>query len=127
LLCRVGALYLGRANPANLRGAVSVHGMLTPPPVDLRRPISTSVLVLKGWEDPVASPADVLDLADEHTRAGASWQFHAYGHAKHAFTAPGLNIPERGLAYDEAAATRSWSFVSSFLEQCIGKSLDPQS
>ena len=33
----------------------------------------------------------------------ADWQLHAYGHTTHAFTASGVNLPERGLVYNSTA------------------------
>jgi dienelactone hydrolase len=65
----------------------------------------------------MAPPADVLAVADELTRAGADWQIHAYGHALHAFTAPGIDMPERGLRYDAAADRRSWAALLGFLDE----------
>lgn len=72
--------------------------------------------------EPIAScsqniAADVLAIARELTDAGADWQLHAYGHAMHAFTHAGANMPERGLMYDAPAERRSWIAMRSFLEE----------
>jgi dienelactone hydrolase len=111
------ALDLARCGDKGLRGAVSIHGVLGPPGLGPQGPISASVLVLHGWEDPLAPPDAVLALARELTEAGADWQLHAYGHAMHAFTAPGLNMPERGLAYNALADRRSGVAMRQFLEE----------
>ncbi len=113
-------LDLARAAAPDLRGVVSVHGVYQPPGLGAQPPITAKVLVLHGWEDPLAPPAAVLALARELTEAGADWQLHAYGHAMHAFTFEGANIPERGLAYHPAAARRSWAATRSFLEEVLG-------
>lgn len=109
------ALDMARANAPGLRGAVSFHGMFGRPDLGPQSPIRASVLVLHGWDDPMAPPQDVLALSAELTDAGADWQLHAYGHAVHAFTNPAANARDRGLAYDEKAARRSWAAAESFL------------
>jgi dienelactone hydrolase len=111
------ALDLARATPPGLVGAVSVHGVYTPPDLGAQAPITAKVLVLHGWEDPLTPPSSVLDLARELTDAGADWQLHAYGHAMHAFTFEGANFPERGVRYDANAARRSWAATRAFLEE----------
>ena len=50
-----------------------------------------------GWEDRFAPPEDVLAIARELREAEADWQLHCYGHAMHAFTFEGINLPDRGL------------------------------
>ncbi len=113
------ALDLARANAPGLRGAVSLHGMFSAPNLGDQPAIKASVLVLHGWDDPMAPPADVLALAQELTAAKADWQIHAYGHAMHAFTNPAAAAPERGLAYNEKAAHRSWAAVQAFLAEVL--------
>jgi dienelactone hydrolase len=113
-------LDLARSAPAGLKGVVSLHGVLRPPDRLPRSPITAQVLILHGWEDPMAPPADLLALARELTEAGADWQLHAHGHAMHAFTYPGANRPEAGILYDEAAARRSRAAMLSFLEETLG-------
>jgi dienelactone hydrolase len=62
----------------------------------------------------------VLAIARELTEAKADWQLHAYGHAMHAFTFEGAYMPERGIAYDAAAARRSWDAMRAFLDEVLG-------
>lgn len=111
------ALDLARAAPPELRAAVSFHGVLNPPDLGEQRRIKASVLLLHGWNDPFAPPSDVLAIAAELTNASADWQLHAYGHARHAFTFAGANMPERGIVYDEAADRRSWLAMQHFLRE----------
>lgn len=110
------ALDLARTGDDRIKGAVSIHGILSPPPRTAER-MKASVLVLHGWEDPMAPPGDVLALADELTKAGADWQLHAYGQTMHAFTAKGMNAPERGLAYNELADRRATAALAGFLKE----------
>lgn len=116
------ALDLARAAPPGLVGAVSIHGVYTPPNLGEQGPIAAKVLVLHGWEDPLTPPSAVVDLARELTDAGADWQLHAYGHAMHAFTFEGANVPERGIRYDANAARRSWESTRAFLEEAFAAS-----
>lgn len=113
------ALDLARAAPANLLAAVSFHGALQPPQALAPRSIDASVLLLHGWEDPVAPPADVMAIARELTEAGADWQLHAYGHALHAFTFEDAAFPERGIVYDRHADARSWAAMRAHLEEAF--------
>lgn len=114
------ALDLARASPPGLIGAISVHGDLRPPRAGPQPKIEASILILHGWEDPIAPPSDLLAIAGELTDAGADWQIHAYGRAMHAFTFVGVDMPERGLKYDKAASERSWMAVQNFLGERAG-------
>jgi len=109
------ALDLARADPDGLRAAISVHGVLTPPSEAPSPAIRASVMALHGWEDPVAPRADFAAFADEMTASGADWHAQVYGHAMHAFTFPRADMPERGIAYNEAAAVRAEHAIAHFL------------
>ncbi|MDZ4868396.1 MAG: dienelactone hydrolase family protein [Alphaproteobacteria bacterium] len=110
------ALDVARSGTSDVRGVVSVHGIF--PPTGLApAPIKAKVLVLHGWDDPMAPPKDVLALSQELTAAKADWQLHAYGNAMHAFTAVGVHAPERGIAYNENAHKRSSEAMLSFLKE----------
>jgi dienelactone hydrolase len=111
------ALDVARSGTSDVKGAVSLHGLFTPPGLGAQGKISTKVLVLHGWDDPMAKPDSVLGLAQEMTAAGAAWQIHAYGHTMHAFTAQEANMPERGLQYKASADHRSWAATIAFLEE----------
>ncbi len=64
-----------------------------------------------------ATPQNLLDFAKEMSAAGADWQVHAYGNTMHAFTAPGANMPDRGVLYNADAARRSWITIENFFEE----------
>ncbi len=109
------ALDLARAAPEGLLAAVSLHGVFTPNPLP-PQPITASVLVLHGWDDPLATPDAVLTLAQELTDRGADWQIHAYGQTVHAFTTPQANTPGRAM-YSETADARSFAAMIAFLAE----------
>lgn len=110
------ALDMARAGHPIL-GAVSFHGLFAPAPNLPAPTIDSKVLILHGWDDPMALPDSVLGVAAELTAAKADWQLHAYGHTMHAFTAPGANDPENGTVYDATADKRSWIATTSFLAE----------
>jgi dienelactone hydrolase len=111
------ALDLARAD-AEIRGAVSFHGLLKPS--GLTEPkVRARVLILHGYDDPLAPPDEVLAVAREFTAAGADWQLHAYGHTVHAFTNPVAHDRGAGLQYDEAADRRSWHTLEEFLGEVM--------
>jgi len=111
------ALDLARSD-ADIRGAVSFHGMLKPS--GLTEPkVRAKVLMLHGYDDPLAPPEDVLAVAKEFTAAGADWQLHAYGQTVHAFTNPAANNRAGGMQYDEAADRRSWHALEEFLAEVL--------
>lgn len=104
---------------ADVRGVVSFHGILKPnglPPV---KKIPARVLMLHGYDDPMAPPEDVLAIAKEFTQGGADWQLHAYGHTVHAFTNPEAKNAAGGMAYNDRADRRSWHTLIQFLEEVL--------
>lgn len=102
---------------ADLNGVVSLHGLLGRPDGLETATIRAKVLLLHGWDDPMATPDDVLSVAEELSEAGADWQLHAYGGTVHAFTNPAADDPDFGTVYSERADRRSAAAVESFLNE----------
>lgn len=115
------ALDLARAAPSGLLGVASFHGILKSPGIEPQPRITAKTLVLHGWSDPLAPPADVEAFGREFTAAGADWQLHAYGHTLHAFTVEGTNAPQNGMAYNADAARRSWASMTAFFKEVFGR------
>jgi dienelactone hydrolase len=111
------ALDLARAD-ADIRGAVSFHGLLKPSGFTEPK-IRAKILMMHGYDDPLAPPEDVLAVAQEFTAAGADWQLHAYGRTVHGFTNPKAQNLAGGLQYDEAADRRSWHALEEFLGEVL--------
>ena len=101
----------------DLAGVVSFHGLFHPPGNTGGNSIKAKVLVLHGWDDPLAAPDDVNSLASEMSAMGADWQLHAYGNTMHAFTNSAANDPTRGTVYDETADRRSWQAMTNFFDE----------
>ncbi len=109
-------LDLARAG-ADVLGVASFHGLFSSPGNTRSNKISAKVLVMHGWDDPMAKPDQALALADEMTSMGADWQLHGYGNTMHAFTNPAADDPEFGTVYDARADCRSWQSLQLFLAE----------
>ncbi len=101
---------------ADVKAVVSYHGLFTPPGNLSARKIKSKVLILHGYDDPMATPDAMVGLANELTEAQADWQIHAYGSTLHAFTNPAAADPEFGTVYHPVADQRSWRSMADFLK-----------
>lgn len=102
---------------AEIKGAVSFHGLLGAP-ADLKsQPIKAKTLVLHGYDDPMAKPEQVHEFCQEMTKAKVDWQMHMYGLVQHSFTNPTAHDVHAGLIYNPLAAERSWQAMSNFLQE----------
>lgn len=110
------ALDLARSG-ADVRGVVSIHGLFHAPPAELCKPITAKVLILHGFDDPMATPEQGVAIGRELTALGADWQLHQYGGVAHAFTNPGANDKSRGAAYDERAMKRAFRSLENLFEE----------
>lgn len=100
---------------ADVSGVASFHGLLGSPEQGGTADIAAKVLVLHGWQDPLATPEQVLAFSEEMSSRHADWQLHAYGKAMHAFTNPAANDVDHGLLYDPEVDHRSWDAMRLFL------------
>lgn len=104
---------------ADLKGVVSFHGLLGSAP-NLPNPApKAKALVLHGWDDPMATPENVLDFAKEMKAAGADWQLNAYGDTVHAFTNPAAKDKATGMGYDPVVTRRAWAATEDFLAEVL--------
>ncbi len=100
----------------DVQGVASFHGLFNAPEnAGPPSRITAKVLVLHGYDDPMAPPQAMVELASELTEAGADWQIHAYGHTLHSFSKPGADDPSMGIAYNADAERRSWASLQAFL------------
>ena len=105
-----------------LGGIVCFYSPLkTSVPDELRKPVTSRILVLHGAEDARVTREEVAAFRDEMRAAdgAADWQFITYGGAKHAFADPGAQGPDS--AYDETAARRSWEALKAFLAEIFAE------
>lgn len=108
------ALDLARSG-APIQGAISLHGLLTPP--DYPTTSKAKILVLHGHDDPMVPPEQVLAFEEEMTKANIDWQVHVYGQTMHAFSNPIANSPENGTVYSEVAEKRALQSVENFFSE----------
>lgn len=111
------ALDLARGGHDDIKGVVSFHGALLPNEIDTPATISSKVLAIHGYDDPLVPIETVTAFKQEMTEKKADWQFVSYGHTVHAFTRPDANDPDHGIHYDAAADRRSWQAMLNFFEE----------
>lgn len=102
---------------ADINGIVTFHGVYDKPGIDHNKTIVPSILICHGWEDPLATPHQTVELANELTELKADWTINAYGHAAHAFTNPRANLPAEGKFFHEKSNIRSWKSMINFFEE----------
>ncbi|TAM10091.1 MAG: dienelactone hydrolase family protein [Nevskiaceae bacterium] len=102
---------------AQLAGVASFHGLLDPPQPAFKKSIKARILAMSGADDPMVPMEKVAAFREEMNAAGADWQVHVYGGAKHAFAVPGANNPELGIEYNVHAYRRSWQTLHNFLAE----------
>jgi len=96
-------------------GAVSFHGVINAPDFNHDQEVATPLLVLHGWDDPLATPEDVLALSQELTHKKADWELVAYGHTGHAFMKPEASDEAGGYFYHAEVADKAWKRMAEFL------------
>jgi dienelactone hydrolase len=101
----------------DVAGVVSLHGLLQPPDDTAGNVVRAKVLVLHGFDDPMATPEALVALGRELTALGADWQAHVFGNTMHAFTNPQANDPGFGTVYQADADRRSWQLMQAFLAE----------
>jgi dienelactone hydrolase len=112
-----GAIEAARAG-LPVRGVVSFHGGLDFTPDPKAAPITAKMLICHGADDPFVPPKDVAAFQDDMRRLKADYVFVAYSGAVHAFTQKEAgDDPAKGMAYNEAAARRSWQHMKDFFAE----------
>lgn len=98
-------------------GLVSFHGLYDAPPIATAEHIKASVLILHGWDDPLAPPESVEAIAKELSQKRADWEMNIYGHTGHSFTNPDAKMPQQGMAFQPASNDKSWKRMQDFFQQ----------
>jgi len=106
---------------APVQAVVSFHGLLTAPDQSLNTPISSKILILHGYDDPLVKPEQIDEFSLEMTERNADWQVHLYGLTQHSFTNPQANDDEMGLHYNQTADHRSWLSTTNFLQEAFSQ------
>jgi dienelactone hydrolase len=106
---------------ADLKAAVSFHGVLATRQPAIAGSVRASVLVLTGADDPLAPPDQVAAFEDEMRKARVrDWQVISYGNTLHGFTNPAADgSMMRTALYNEAADRRSWASMRSLFDEVL--------
>lgn len=104
-----------------IAGAVAIHAGLDLVGGDWSAAPGGQVLVLTGFDDPMAAPASLLALQEAMNGAGVHWEVNNYGHTRHGFTRPDsdrANKPDV-VAYHAVSAQRAWRAMRHFLHDVL--------
>lgn len=109
---------------ANIKGAVSFHGVLgnkigdvSADPAPNAEKMKGSLLILHGNDDPLVSDEDIKNIQSEFTEAKVDWEMIVYGHTAHAFTNPQAKDSSSGLVFNQTASDRSWLAMKNFFNE----------
>ena len=118
--CFGGLCVLDIARPGmDVQGVAPFHGLFGAPD-NIAQPANTAkVHIFHGYDDPMATPDDMVGVMNELTKAGADWQLTAYGNTKHSFTTEAANRPDMGMDYSADADRRSWGALMQFLGEIL--------
>jgi dienelactone hydrolase len=103
---------------ANIRGIVSFHGSLLPPPSSATQHIKTKFLICDGAADPFNKPEKIPAYILAMDASGIDWRMIVFGHAKHGFTNPDADkygMPQ--VSYNRPADLRSWQAMKQFFNE----------
>jgi dienelactone hydrolase len=120
--CFGGAVVLELARDgADLKAAVSFHGVLTTQAPAVAGSVKASVLVCTGADDPLAPPDQVRAFEDEMRAAKVKdWQVISYGNTLHGFTNPAADGSMlRAALYNAQADRRSWASMRSLFDEAF--------
>ncbi|MDQ2995020.1 MAG: dienelactone hydrolase family protein [Pseudomonadota bacterium] len=112
------ALDLARSG-ADIKGVVSFHGLLQAPTGMPLETIKAKMLILHGYDDPMAKPNQLIEFADSMSAANVDWQIHAYSQTQHAFTNPQAHDDKLGLIYNARTAKRAWVSMQNFFAEVL--------
>jgi len=110
------ALDLARSG-ADVAGVVSFHGLLHGIPNHTPKSIKAKVLILHGYDDPMAKPDQVISFANEMTAANVDWQINMYSQTMHGFTNPEANDPSFGTVFNKRTTERAWFAMRHFFNE----------
>jgi dienelactone hydrolase len=120
--CFGGSVVLELAREgADLKAAVSFHGVLATKHPAASGGVRASVLVCTGADDPLAPPDQVAAFENEMRAAEVrDWQVISYGNTLHGFTNPAADgSMMRTALYNEQADRRSWAAMKGLFDEVL--------
>ncbi len=109
---------------ADIKACIPIHGVYDTPNFETQK-MRAAVMVLHGWNDPLAPPEALSALAEELTAHCDDWQVLGFGHTGHAFTNPNAQDEAGGMMYNERATERSWVALRNFLAEKLQGEVEP--
>jgi dienelactone hydrolase len=120
--CFGGSVVLELAREgADLKAAVSFHGVLSTKHPAVAGQVKASVLVCTGADDPLAPTDQVAAFENEmRTAQVRDWQVISYGNTLHGFTNPAADgSMMRTAMYNEQADRRSWAAMKGLFDEVL--------
>jgi dienelactone hydrolase len=96
---------------APLLGTVTIHGSFRGFTPEAAKSIKGRVLILHGFEDPVAPMAEVVALVDQLRAANVPWELNLYSGTKHGFSTPKNPAEQRANEESKFATKRFFKEV----------------
>jgi dienelactone hydrolase len=105
---------------APVAGIVSFHGGPVPAPAGAAN--KAKILMLHGAADFFIKPEEIMAFEKSMNDGGFDWQWISYSGAVHAFSNPDADkFGIKGVAYQKAAAQRSWMHMQVFFAELFGR------
>jgi dienelactone hydrolase len=110
------------ASGAPLKAVSTFHAGLPPLTADQAKKIKARLLINNGADDGFVSKESIEKFKAALDEAGVKYQFENYPGAVHSFTVKGADKHEiKGMAYNEAADTKSWQHMRDLFKDTLGK------
>jgi dienelactone hydrolase len=110
------------ASGAPLKAVSTFHaGLPALTPTDAKK-IKARILINNGADDAFVSKESIEKLKAALDEAGVKYQFENYPGAVHSFTVKDADKHAiKGMAYNEAADTKSWQHMQDLFKETLGK------
>jgi dienelactone hydrolase len=110
------------ASGAPLKAVSTFHAGLPGFTADQAKPIKARILVNHGADDTFVSKESIDKFKAALDAAGIKYQFESYPGAVHSFTVKEADKHGiKGMAYNEAADTKSWQATGELFKEALGK------
>ncbi|MET4577483.1 dienelactone hydrolase family protein [Ottowia thiooxydans] len=116
-------LELARAG-ADLCAAVSIHGELQTTEPAQSGLLKADMLAIHASKDPLVPGEQLGGFKREMDGANAHWRLVVMGGQLHAFTDPGINVPDVAR-YNERASQQSYALLNAFIDEAIAARSEP--
>jgi dienelactone hydrolase len=107
---------------APLKAVNTFHAALPTPTAEQAKAIKARVVIAHGADDAFISKESIDKFKAALDEAGVKYRFDSYPGAVHSFTVKGADAKAiKGMAYNEAADTKSWQAMRDLFKETLGK------